>query len=47
MAFPPILVRLSATETDELEDLIIEAWRTKAPAELLKQFDRACLGPEV
>jgi hypothetical protein len=32
--FPAILVRLGAIEADELEDLIVEAWRCKAPPEL-------------
>ena len=39
--FPAVLVRLSAIEADELEDLIIEAWRCKAPVELLREFDPA------
>lgn len=30
--FPAVLVRLEAIEPPELEDLIIEAWRCKAPA---------------
>lgn len=29
--FPAILVRLDAIEPDEIEDLIVEAWRCKAP----------------
>src|SRR5689334_18900683 len=37
--FPAVLVRLSAVEPAEIEDLIIEAWRTKAPKELQKQYD--------
>jgi hypothetical protein len=36
--FPAILVRLDAIEPDELEDLIIEAWRCKAPPDLLKSY---------
>lgn len=37
--FPAVLVRLEAIAPDELEDLIIEAWRCKAPANLVKQYD--------
>jgi len=37
--FPAVLVRLDAIEPHEIEDLIIEAWRSKAPAELRKQYD--------
>ncbi len=34
-----VLVRLAKVELDELEGLIIEAWRCKAPTELLRQFE--------
>ncbi len=37
--FPAVLVRLEAIPVDELEDLIIEAWRTKAPPHLLAEFE--------
>jgi hypothetical protein len=37
--FPAVLVRLEAIDPGELEDLIIEAWRCKAPADLRKQYD--------
>lgn len=37
--FPAILVRLSAIERDELRDLVIEAWRCKAPKDLVKGYD--------
>jgi hypothetical protein len=37
--FPAVLVRLEAIEPDELEDLIIEAWRGKASPALAKQYD--------
>ncbi len=37
--YPAVLVRLEAVSVDELEDLIVEAWRSKAPADLLKQLD--------
>ena len=36
--YPAVLVRLAAIEPEELEDLLIEAWRCKAPKELLLQF---------
>lgn len=38
--FPAVLVRLEAIPVEELEDLIIEAWRTKAPPHHLAEFDR-------
>lgn len=37
--YPAVLVRLEAVTADDLQDLIVEAWRAKAPPELLKQFD--------
>ena len=37
--FPAVLVRLDKIELDELEDLLIEAWRSKAPADLRKSFE--------
>jgi len=36
--YPAVIVRLSDWEPDELEDLLIEAWRSKAPKELLAQL---------
>jgi hypothetical protein len=39
--FPAVLVRLEAIEAEELEGLIIEAWRCKAPKELVKAFDQS------
>jgi len=38
--FPAVLVRLSAIEVDELEELIIDAWRCQAPRALVKEFDQ-------
>jgi hypothetical protein len=38
--FPAVLVRLAAVDVDELEDLLIEAWRCQAPRSLVKQFDQ-------
>lgn len=37
--FPAVIVRLAAIERDELEELLIEAWRTKAPKEAVREFD--------
>lgn len=37
--YPAVLVRLEAIEADELEELLIEAWRLKAPRKLVKAFD--------
>jgi hypothetical protein len=36
--FPAILVRLEEVTSEDLEDLILEAWKTKAPKELLAQL---------
>lgn len=36
--YPAVLVRLAAIEPEELEDLIVEAWRCKAPKELLDHY---------
>jgi hypothetical protein len=37
--YPAVLVRLDAIFPDEIEDLIIEAWRTQAPAALQREYD--------
>ena len=42
--FPAVLVRLAAIAPDELEELLIDGWRTLAPKALVKQFD-ATHGP--
>ena len=39
-SFPAILVRLEAVEEEELEELIMDAWRCQAPSALVKEFDR-------
>ena len=39
--FPAILVRLAAIEPDELEELIIDAWRDLAPKALVAAYDEA------
>lgn len=36
--YPAVLVRLEAIGIDELEDLIVEAWRCIAPAALQKEL---------
>jgi hypothetical protein len=38
--YPAVLVRLDAIGADELEDLLVEAWKCKAPKELVQAFDR-------
>lgn len=38
--FPAILVRLAAVEADELESLLINAWRCQAPTALVERFDQ-------
>ncbi len=37
--FPAVLVRLAMVELDELEDLIVDAWRVLAPRALVREFD--------
>jgi hypothetical protein len=37
--FPAVLVRLAAIDVDELEELILNAWRCQAPAALVRSFD--------
>jgi hypothetical protein len=34
-----VLVRFGAVEVDELEELLTESWRLRAPAKLLAAFD--------
>jgi hypothetical protein len=38
--FPAILVRLAAVDVDELESLLLNAWRCQAPPALVKRFDQ-------
>ena len=38
--FPAVLVRLPEIEIDELEELIVDAWRCRAPRELRDAFER-------
>ncbi len=37
--FPAVLVRLDAIEVDELEELLVDAWRCQAPKALIKVYD--------
>ncbi len=37
--FPAVLVRLAAIDADELEELLVDAWRCQAPRALVKQYD--------
>ncbi len=39
--FPAVLVRLAAIEPDELEELLVDAWRCQAPKALVRSFDEA------
>jgi hypothetical protein len=36
--YPAVLIRLADIELEELEDLLEQAWRAKAPATLQKQW---------
>ncbi len=38
--FPAVLVRLAALDVDELEELILNAWRCQAPPALVRRFDQ-------
>lgn len=37
--FPAVLVRLEAVGREELEDLLIQGWRSKAPNDLIARFE--------
>lgn len=37
--FPAVLVRLSEIDADELSDLLMDAWRAKAPKKLVKESE--------
>ena len=37
--YPAMLVRLSVIGIDELEEVLVESWRRKAPKKLLNSFD--------
>jgi hypothetical protein len=38
--YPAVLVRLDRIGEDELGELLTEAWRSRAPAKLVREFDR-------
>jgi hypothetical protein len=37
--FPAVLVRLPLLGVDELEELVVDAWRCQAPRDLVEAFD--------
>ena len=37
--YPAVLIRLAAIDADELEEMIVDAWRCQAPRALVKEFD--------
>jgi hypothetical protein len=37
--FPAVLVRLAAVDADELEELLVDAWRCQAPRALVKEYE--------
>lgn len=39
--FPAVLIRLSAVDTDSLENLLLNAWTCQAPPELVKGMDQS------
>src|SRR5512133_4223778 len=39
--FPAVLVRLSAIDVGDLEDLLLNAWRCQAPPELVRGMDQS------
>lgn len=39
--YPAVLVRLEAIEVDELEDLLVAAWTSKAPKAAVAEFEKA------
>ncbi len=38
--YAAVLVQLDHIETDELEERLTEAWRTRAPKRLIREYDR-------
>jgi len=38
--FPAVLVRMEAIGVDELKELLIDAWRCKAPRPLVRAYDQ-------
>lgn len=42
--YPLVLIRLGRIDSTELEELLIESWRTRAPKRVLKAYDEAASG---
>jgi len=42
--FPAVLVRLAAIEPEQLEELLIDAWRIQAPKSLVRAYDARAMG---
>jgi hypothetical protein len=38
--YPAVLVRLGAVEADEVEELVTDSWRLRAPRSLVRDWDR-------
>ena len=43
--YPAVLIRLDEIAVDELEEVIVEAWLTRAPKRLAKEWSEANLPP--
>ncbi len=43
--YPAILVRLDEIGSDELEEVIVEAWLVQAPKRLAEEYSQSHLGP--
>lgn len=41
--FPAVLVKLQEIEVDDLEELLVEAWRSVAPKRLAREFEAQSL----
>ena len=41
--FPAVLVRLPLIPLDELEELVVDAWRCQAPKALVIEWERSCV----
>jgi hypothetical protein len=44
--YPIVLVHLEAVDLDELEELIVDSWRAKAPPKVLKAHEHELPGAE-
>ncbi len=42
--FPAVLVRLAEVDADELEELLVDAWRCQAPKQLIAELDARSAG---